>query len=96
MISLAATVALTVGVVNVAGSGAVEAVADDDWLGVVNTYRAMSNLDPVSGNATWSAQAQAHSCYMLLNGIAHDPDTDTFLVTGKRWPVTYRVRFVEP
>ena len=45
---------------------------DNDWLGVVNTYRAMSGLDPVSANGTWSNQAQAHSCYMLLNGIAHD------------------------
>jgi hypothetical protein len=47
-------------------------VADNDWLGVVNTYRAMSGLDPVVADATWSAQAEAHSCYMLLNGIAHD------------------------
>jgi hypothetical protein len=48
------------------------AVADDDWLGIVNTYRAMSGLDPVAANATWSAQDEAHSCYMLQNGIAHD------------------------
>ncbi len=48
------------------------AVADTDWLGVVNTYRAMSGLDPVGVDATWSAQAEAHSCYMLQNGIAHD------------------------
>jgi hypothetical protein len=47
-------------------------IADTDWLGTVNTYRAMSGLQPVSENATWSAQAQAHSCYMLQNGIAHD------------------------
>ncbi len=49
-----------------------QAVTDDDWLGVVNTYRAMSGLDPVSADATWSAQAEAHSCYMLQNGITHD------------------------
>ena len=48
------------------------AVADDDWVGIVNTYRAMSGLDPIVANGTWSAQAQAHSCYMLLNGISHD------------------------
>jgi hypothetical protein len=53
-------------------TGTAQAVADDDWLGVVNTYRAMSGLDPVGADATWSAQAQAHSCYMLQNGIAHD------------------------
>ena len=47
-------------------------VADDDWLGIVNAYRAMSGLDPVTANATWSAEGAAHSCYMLQNGIAHD------------------------
>ena len=47
-------------------------VAGDDWLSTVNTYRAMSGLQPVSENTTWSSQAQAHSCYMLQNGIAHD------------------------
>ncbi|MAT06455.1 MAG: hypothetical protein CL424_15565 [Acidimicrobiaceae bacterium] len=38
----------------------------------MNTYRAMSGLGPVTANATWSAEAQAHSCYMLQNGISHD------------------------
>ena len=38
-------------------SSPVQAVADDDWLGVVNTYRAMSGVGPVSANADWSAQA---------------------------------------
>ena len=47
-------------------------VAANDWLGTVNTYRAMSGLEPVSENTTWSSQARAHSCYMLQNGIAHD------------------------
>jgi hypothetical protein len=74
MFPVAAVTALSlvVGAVNIAGSGTVTAVADNDWLGVVNTYRAMSGLDPVVENATWSAQAQAHSCYMLQNGISHD------------------------
>lgn len=30
----------------------------------------------------------------VLNGIAHDPATKTFLVTGKMWPKLFRVRFV--
>jgi glutaminyl-peptide cyclotransferase len=29
-----------------------------------------------------------------LNGIAAVPETNTFLLTGKRWPKTFRVRFV--
>ena len=32
----------------------------------------------------------------VLNGIAYDPDTDTFLVTGKLWPTIFEVRFVKP
>lgn len=30
----------------------------------------------------------------VLNGIAYDPDSDTFLVTGKLWPWLFEVRFV--
>jgi hypothetical protein len=47
-------------------------VADDDWLSIVNAYRAMSGLVPVREDAGWSAEARAHSCYMLRNGIGHD------------------------
>ncbi len=58
--------------IGISGSTPVSAVSDSDWLGVVNTYRAMSGVAPVTPNATWSSEAQAHSCYMLLNGITHD------------------------
>lgn len=30
----------------------------------------------------------------VLNGIAHEPGTDRFLVTGKDWPLVFEVRFV--
>lgn len=30
----------------------------------------------------------------VLNGIAHDPTTGDFLITGKLWPKLFRVRFV--
>ncbi|MFI6870385.1 glutaminyl-peptide cyclotransferase [Nocardia sp. NPDC050406] len=30
----------------------------------------------------------------VLNGIAHIPGTDRFLLTGKKWPTSYEVRFV--
>ena len=46
-------------------------VDDHDWLGIVNSYRAMSGLDPVVENPTWSQQGDEHSRYMLLNGITH-------------------------
>lgn len=32
----------------------------------------MSGLAPVTVNSAWDAGANQHSCYMLLNGIAHD------------------------
>jgi hypothetical protein len=54
------------------GAPTAQAVADDDWLGVVNTYRQMSGLSTITPNGTWSAEATAHSCYMLQNGISHD------------------------
>jgi glutaminyl-peptide cyclotransferase len=31
----------------------------------------------------------------VLNGIAFDPDSDTFLLTGKLWPSTFEARFVD-
>ena len=31
----------------------------------------------------------------VLNGIAHDAERASFLVTGKLWPVLYEVRFVD-
>ena len=70
---MATFVAATLAGVSAApGSASAGAPADHDWLGIVNTYRAMSGLAPVTANATWSAEAQAHSNYMLLNGISHD------------------------
>jgi uncharacterized protein YkwD len=58
--------------------------ANSDWLGVVNTYRAQSGLAPVSENADWSAGGYNHSCWMMLNGIAHDeaPGTPGYSASG--------------
>lgn len=41
------------------------------WLATVNYYRAMAGLGPVAENATYSAAAYKHSCYMLYNDITH-------------------------
>jgi glutaminyl-peptide cyclotransferase len=30
----------------------------------------------------------------VLNGIAYDPATKTFLLTGKYWPAMFQARFV--
>ena len=31
----------------------------------------------------------------LFNGIAYNPTTETFYITGKLWPKMFEVRFVE-
>ena len=72
MTAAISTLVLIAGAIGFGGPDPVSAVADDDWLGVVNTYRAMSGVAPVTANSTWSAEAEAHSCYMLENGITHD------------------------
>jgi len=71
-VAMFSTLALVGGLLGFGASNPAAAVSDNDWLGVVNTYRAMSGVAPVSENASWSAEAQAHSCYMLQNGITHD------------------------
>ena len=60
-------------------SGPVSAagVDPDDWLAVVNTYRSQSGLGAVSENGAWASGTKNHSCWMLLNGIAHDEPTGT-------------------
>lgn len=70
---LSMCLALATALVIVVGGSARPAIAvgDEDWLGIVNSYRMMSGLDPVVENTTWSTEANNHSCYMLLNGISH-------------------------
>ncbi|WP_018334188.1 glutaminyl-peptide cyclotransferase [Actinomycetospora chiangmaiensis] len=58
-------------------------------------------IDPSSGRVTTVVDAAAlrpaetrGDPDAVLNGIAAIPGTDEFLLAGKRWPVTYRVRLV--
>ncbi len=46
----------------------------------------------VDASSLLSTRAQANGD--VLNGIAAIPGTDEFLVTGKHWPLLFRVRFV--
>jgi hypothetical protein len=48
---------------------AAAAIDDADWLGIVNAYRSMSGLAPVAAEPTWAAGTEAHSCYMVVNGL---------------------------
>ena len=71
-VTAAASIAAVLFAGQIPSSGVVSAAAPASWLTTVNAYRAMSGLAPVTENTTWSAEAQAHSCYMLYNGISHD------------------------
>ena len=55
-------------------------------------------IDPTSGDVTGVLdaaalvpEAVAGDSSAVLNGIAYDDETGTFLLTGKLWPVIYRV-----
>ncbi len=58
-------------------------------------------IDPASGRVTHQIDAaglltrRESRGVDVLNGIAHDPDADTFYITGKWWPKMFEVRFVE-
>ncbi len=69
------------------------------WANVYQTDRIM-RINPSTGTVTGVVDAsglggsQPRSNGDVLNGIAAIPGTDEFLITGKRWPSLYRVRFV--
>jgi glutaminyl-peptide cyclotransferase len=79
-----------------------ECVGDDVYANVWQTDeivrveresgRVLASID-ASGLMS-SEDARARSPDDVLNGIAYDPDAGTFLITGKRWPTMYEVRFV--
>ena len=54
------------------------------WLTTLNYYRAMAHESPVVDNPQWLTGTTAHSCYMLLNGIAHGetPGTPGYTAAG--------------
>jgi glutamine cyclotransferase len=58
----------------------------DPTTGVVTAWIDMSNL------LTATERSRGVD---VLNGIAHDPKTGHFLITGKLWPWVFEVRFVK-
>lgn len=72
------------------------------WANVWHTNR-IARVDPVSGDVTgWldfsrlAARAQRDPHWVpgsenVLNGIAFDPDSGHFFVTGKNWPLLFEV-----
>lgn len=69
------------------------------WANVWQTDRIV-RIDPDTGAVTATVDAsglltaEQRAGADVLNGIAAIPGTDEFLVTGKHWPATFRVRFV--
>jgi len=61
----------------------------DGRTGVVDGEIDASNLLSAMERAALPAEA-------VLNGIAYDPATETFLLTGKLWPRIHRVRISSP
>lgn len=56
-----------------------------------NSGRVTAEID-ASGLLSPSERLRAD----VLNGIAHDPETGSFLITGKLWPKLFEVRFAIP
>jgi glutaminyl-peptide cyclotransferase len=79
-----------------------ECVGDSLYANVWQTDRIL-RIDKASGHVTARIEApnlltplerQAGGIDGVLNGIAYDPQSDTFLITGKMWPWMFRVTFV--
>lgn len=51
----------------------------------------VADLAPLVDDATATAE-DAGTPIDVVNGVAHIPDTDRYLLTGKWWPTTYEVR----
>ncbi len=78
-----------------------ECVGTTVW---ANVYRTnfIVGIDAATGEVTAVVDAQAlddadpaADSGQVLNGIAHDSETDTFLLTGKEWSTMFEVRFVD-
>ncbi|MDE0579306.1 MAG: glutaminyl-peptide cyclotransferase [bacterium] len=77
-----------------------ECVGDDVWANVWLTDRIVV-IDPDTGTVVAEADMagiisphpELSDGNNVLNGIAYRPDTGTFLITGKRWPTIFEVRF---
>jgi glutamine cyclotransferase len=78
-----------------------ECVGDSIYANLWNTDYIVE-IDKYTGNITgWidasslldSEVRQNLESGQVLNGIAYNPETETFYITGKRWPVLFEVTF---
>ncbi|TWF92511.1 glutamine cyclotransferase [Saccharopolyspora dendranthemae] len=76
-----------------------ECVGGQVWANVWGSDEIL-RIDPASGQVTAVVDAggllrpEQQAGADVLNGIAAVPGTDEFLITGKKWPAMFRVRFV--
>jgi glutamine cyclotransferase len=72
-----------------------ECVGGKVWSNVWKTDEIV-RIDPATGQVTDTydlSSLKPAGDVDVLNGIAHVPGTNEFLVTGKNWPTIFRVRF---
>ncbi len=75
-----------------------ECVGELVWANVWQTDL-LVQIDPVTGlvlayaDASDIGRPRPDDANAVLNGIAWDPETETFLIAGKDWPVMYEVYF---
>lgn len=76
-----------------------ECVSNDQlvWANIYQSTEVVA-IDPGTGNVVRSVDAAAlvpddlaGNNDLVLNGIAHDPNTGHLWLTGKRWPVLYEI-----
>lgn len=79
-----------------------ECVGSDVYANIWQTDTIV-RIDPAAGAVTAvidtsglldSEERAALAGGAVLNGIAYNPETDTFYITGKLWPTLFEVRFV--
>lgn len=76
---------------NVFGTSCILEIGPD---GVVRKVIDLANLLSPLEQGCLGLGDPLHRRAAVLNGIAYDPASDTFLITGKLWPKVFRVRFV--
>jgi glutamine cyclotransferase len=101
--SVLGDVAVTLDGEPLAALNELECVDGAVWANVYRTDRIV-RIDPVSGSVTGSLDLDGiidpppdrERPGAVLNGIAFDPRSETFLVTGKLWPELFEIRVTEP
>lgn len=79
-----------------------ECVGDDIYANIwltdmivrINKHSGIVNAVINADNLLTEEQYAELTGNAVLNGIAHDPENDTFFITGKLWPSMFEVRFV--